>query len=149
MKIKMTEEKALKSFGGGIDCSQVVFGATAEQLGLDEKTARKISAAFGGGMWRGETCGCVTGALMAIGLKYGQSEIGESKTKEKMLAKKAEFERIFAEKNGDLICRKILKYDLSKPEEMKKIQEEKLLETLCPKLACSACRILEKILEEK
>lgn len=30
---------------------------------------------FGAGMCKGEVCGACTGALMALGLKYGQSEI--------------------------------------------------------------------------
>lgn len=143
----MTEEKALQNFGGGIDCSQVVLSAVAENLGMDEKTALKISAAFGGGIWQGQTCGCVTGALMAIGLKYGHSAIGDEETKNMLLAKKAEFEAVFTKENKSLICKEILKYDLSKPEEMEKIKEKKLLETLCPKLVCSTCEILERILD--
>lgn len=144
--MKMTEEKALRYFDGGLDCSQVVFEYGAEILGFDRKSALKIAAAFGGGMWRGDTCGCVTGALMAIGLKYGQCELGDEKTKSAMLAKKAEFEEKFAKEHGSCICREILKYDLSKPEEMQLIMEKQLLATLCPKVACTACHLLEDIL---
>ncbi|MEI3339719.1 MAG: C-GCAxxG-C-C family protein [Eubacterium sp.] len=71
MMEKMTTDFACDCFANGIDCSQVVFGYAAEKLGFDADTARKIAAAFGGGMWHGETCGCVVGALMAIGLKCG------------------------------------------------------------------------------
>jgi len=74
IKTTITEEQALMGFGTGVDCSQAVFGEFAAQLGLDRDTALKIAAPFGGGMWHGETCGCVVGALMAIGLKYGQGE---------------------------------------------------------------------------
>lgn len=146
MTEKMTNEKALQYFGGGLDCSQVVFEHGAKLQGFDEETALKISAAFGGGMWHGHTCGCVTGALMAIGLKYGQSTLGDEKTKAKMLEKKAEFEKKFIEAHESLICKDILGYDLSIPEEMEKIMEEQLLVTLCPKLACTACDILEEII---
>ena len=72
----MTKEKAMQNYAGGIDCSQVVFAHGAELLGFDQKTAKKIAAAFGGGMFAGERCGCVTGALMAIGLKYGTGTVG-------------------------------------------------------------------------
>ena len=59
---------------------------------------------------------------------------------------KAEFEEKFCKKNGSCICKEILGYDLSKPEEMEKIQEEKLLETKCPKVVLSTCEILEKMI---
>ena len=41
------------------------------ELGIDEKTALKISSGFGGGMACAETCGAVTGAYMVIGMKHG------------------------------------------------------------------------------
>ena len=146
MTEKMTKEKALQYFGGGLDCSQVVFEHGAELQGFDTETALKISSAFGGGMWHGHTCVCVTGALMAIGLKYGQIKLGDEKTKNEMLKVKAEFEKKFTEAHGSVICKEILGYDLSVPEEMEKIMEEQLLATLCPKLACTACEILEELL---
>ena len=43
---------------------QAVFAELAPQLGVDRETALKISACFGGGMWVGETCGAVVGAII-------------------------------------------------------------------------------------
>lgn len=146
---KMTKEKAGASFAAGIDCSQVVFGHVAEEIGIDPDDAKKIASAFGGGMWAGQTCGCVTGALMAIGYKFGHSKDGDVQTKDKMLQKKAEFEEAFKAKYESLLCKEILGYDLSIPEEMEKIMEEGLLSTLCPQVACDACEILEQVLGEK
>ncbi|MBQ8793490.1 MAG: C_GCAxxG_C_C family protein, partial [Clostridia bacterium] len=61
-------EKAVKLFTDGYNCAQAVFGAFAEDLGFDEKTALKISAPFGGGFGRQrEVCGAVSGMLMAFG----------------------------------------------------------------------------------
>ncbi|MCB6992638.1 C-GCAxxG-C-C family protein [bacterium 210820-DFI.6.37] len=144
--VEMNEEKALECFAGGLDCSQVVFGYGAELIGYDKDTAMKIAAAFGGGMWKGETCGCVTGALMAIGLKYGHFKLGDEESKNKMLAVREAFEKEFTAQNGSLICKEILGYDLSKEEELEKIREEQLLVTKCPQLACCACDILEELL---
>lgn len=142
----MDEKKALAMFGQGFDCSQVVFGEFAPELGMDEETALKTASAFGGGMWRGQTCGCVTGALMAIGLKFGHSLPGDEDQKNIMLAKKAQFEAAFQEKWESLSCRGLLGYDLSVPREMKKIMASGLLTTKCPVLVASACEILEDIL---
>lgn len=145
---KMTKEIANSCFGAGIDCSQVVFGYAAELMDMDQNEARKIAAAFGGGMWAGQTCGCVTGALMAIGYKFGHCEAGDNQTKQEMLEKKAAFESAFKEKHHSLICKEILGYDLTKPEEMEKIMEKQLLCTLCPQVACDTCDIIEQILKD-
>ena len=142
----MTEEKARECFMGGIDCSQVVFGDAAERLGFDKETARKIAACFGGGMFCGERCGCVTGALMAIGLKYGHSVEGDEETKAEMMGILKEFTDAFTEENGSLICKDLIKYDVSIPEEMAAAFESGIMFDLCPKLAVSACEILEDLL---
>lgn len=142
----MTTELAVTMFGQGFDCSQVVLSHVSDKLGISQETALKAAAAFGGGMWHGETCGCVVGALIALGLKYGTTTPGDADGKNSMLKMKAEFEQKFCEAHGSCICRKILGYDLTIPEEMEKIQEKKLLETLCPQVVCTACNILEEIL---
>ncbi|HNZ68853.1 MAG: C-GCAxxG-C-C family protein [Prolixibacteraceae bacterium] len=143
---KVTEEFAAGCFKTGIDCSQIVFGHCAGKLGLDEKQAMRISSPFGGGMWHAETCGCVIGALMAIGLKHGNDEANQPDIKQNMLAKKVEFETRFKEKNKSLICREILGYDLSKEEEMKIIMDKGLLFSVCPRVVVSACEILDEVL---
>ena len=143
---EMTMEKAMEYYAGGLDCSQVVFEYGAEIAGLDSETALRVSSAFGGGMFRGETCGCVTGALMAIGYSCGQYKIGDEAAKQKMMEKKAQFEEEFIAANGSLICREILGYDISKPEELAKARESGIMMELCPKLACIACDILDEIL---
>lgn len=141
-----TEQEVLEKFGEGFDCSQVVLRNVHEKLGITEEEALKIGACFGGGMWHGETCGCVVGALATIGIKYATTKPNDQEAKDKLLKIKAEFEEEFCKKNGSCICKEILGYNLSVPEEMEKIQEEKLLETKCPKVVLSACEILEKMI---
>lgn len=147
MKIeKVSEEIAVDMFKQGIDCSQIVMGYAAGKVGLDSDVALKISAVFGGGMWCGRTCGCVSGALMALGMKYGYSEPNSMEQKNMLLTKKAEFEQKFAAENKSVVCKEILGYDLSKPEEMNQIMEKNLLFTICPKTVCSACKILDEMI---
>lgn len=143
----MNEDVAREGFAGGIDCSMEVAAHCAKYLTIGEKDLLKMAAAFGGGMMHGETCGCVTGALMALGLKYGNCEPGDKDGKDAFLARKARFEQAFAEANGSLLCRELLGHDLSKPGEMQKILDENLMMTCCPKLACSACRILDEMMK--
>lgn len=141
----MTTEQALAGFGK-VDCSQLVFGEFAEQLGLDRETALKIAAPFGGGMWEGETCGAVVGALMAIGLQYGQGDEPDPELKNRMLAKAGEFRKAFAEKYGSCLCREILGYKI--PEDMEKIMAENKFGTVCCNAVVCACEICADILNE-
>ena len=146
MKKKLTNEEKIQKFGAGIDCSQIVLSSVCDKLGISEEEALKMSACFGGGMWHGETCGCVIGALIALGIKYGNSKPNDKETKDLLLAKKAEFEEKFSKVNKGCLCREILGYNLSVPEEMAKIQEENLLQTRCPEVVQSAIKILREML---
>lgn len=143
---KINHENVLKMFGEGFDCSQVVLSYVSNKLEITQEVALKIAANFGGGMWHGETCGCVVGALIALGIRYGTVIPGDKEGKDRLLQKKAEFEEKFCEKFNSCTCKKILGYDLSMPEEMTKIQEKKLLETKCPEIVCETCKILEEML---
>lgn len=145
----ITEQQALVGFGCGVDCSQAVFAEMAPQMGLDRELAMKIAGCFGGGMWHGETCGCVVGALMAIGLKYGQGGPADQERKQIMLAKKAKFEQAFSARRGSCLCREILGYDLSKPEEAARVMEENLFEKICCKAVVEACEILKDVLNDE
>ena len=72
----MIEESMIREkFIKGYDCSQVVLSYFAERLGITEEMANKVSACFGGGMMHGDTCGAFTGAIMAVGLKYGHWDV--------------------------------------------------------------------------
>jgi len=42
-----------------------------EVLGLDKDLLLKVSGGLGGGCFHGDICGCVSGAIMAIGAVYG------------------------------------------------------------------------------
>ncbi|MBR4110434.1 MAG: C_GCAxxG_C_C family protein [Clostridia bacterium] len=143
---KLTKEVVVNMFADGYDCSQVVLSNVCDKLGITKEQALKTAAAFGGGMWHGETCGCVVGALIALGLKYGTVIPKDADGKNNLLQKKAEFEKEFCDKFNSCICREILGHDLSVPEEMQMIQEKKLLQTKCPEVVCIACEILEKML---
>ena len=112
----MTKEEVVRSFQSGFDCGQTVLRHCAAALGLDEKTAGRISTGFGGGSGRGETCGAVIGAYLALGLKYGCDETGEAGAEQKVrwMKKNAEFCEKFQAKYPGFTCREILGVDLSK-----------------------------------
>ncbi len=143
----ITEEEArYRLFDQGFDCAQTVFSAFAEDLDLDEETALKIAAGFGGGMHQGDMCGCVTGGLMVLGLKYGWNEEGDSVGKDLMNRKAQEYERRFRERLGGLRCRELLEADVS-TSEGKMLAAERIPDR-CPGFVAAATEILEEMLED-
>jgi len=140
------KEKALKVFSQKFNCAQSVFSVFAEDLGIDEKTALKIAGCFGGGVRCGEVCGAVSGALMAIGLKYGHCMPNDLEKKEIANLKAFEMISKFKSENGSIICRNLLGYDLSIKEELDIILEKNLYATVCPEMISSAVQICDKIL---
>jgi len=139
-------EIAVASFKAGLSCSQAVLSAFAPGLGLDRQTALRVAAAFGGGMARmGQTCGAVSGALMVIGLKHGHVAAQDKAAKEKTYALVREFVDQFRARNGSLLCRELLGYDIGTPEGMQLILEKGLTASICPRLVRDAAEILERL----
>ena len=138
-------EKANELFSKKFHCSQAVFAAFAEELGISEEQALKIGACFGSGMRKGEVCGACTGALMALGLKYGQcmEEDNDSRIKTNEVTDK--FISEFVKENGSFMCKELLGCDLSTGEGISNAIEKKLFIEFCPKMVESATRIVEDI----
>lgn len=136
------KEIAIELFDGQrYHCSQAVFASFADVVGIDQKEALKLGSCFGGGMRLGEMCGCVTGALMFLGLYYGD---------DRALAdnKGLEFIKRFKEKTGAFLCKDLLKKDFSIREEAVEIKEKKIARKLCPDYVLCAVEILEEMINE-
>ena len=144
----MDEKTVADLFKNGIACSQIVFSELSDDVGINKDDARKIASLFGGGIWSGEVCGAFTGALMALGLKYGHCKEGDVDAQNIGMSKLMEFKSKFEKEYGSVVCRKIMDYDLSVPEEMKMIEEKGLFENFCPKLVCRTIQIAEDMLSE-
>lgn len=95
-------EKAVELFKTGLCCSQAVFCAFAEDFGMDAEMAQKISAGLGGGVGRmREVCGAVTGATLALGLKYGPDKASVYPHVQELCAR-------FKAECGSIVCRELL-----------------------------------------
>ena len=140
-------EKAKDLFGRKFHCSQAVFAAFAEGLGITEKQALKIGACLGSGMRKGEVCGACTGALLALGLKFGQADESDIQSRLKTNEVTDRFLAEFKKENGSYMCKELLGCDLSTEEGIKATLEKKLFTEFCPKMVESATKIAEDILE--
>lgn len=138
-------QKVIANFNNGLNCCQCVLLTFSEELGLDKKSAIKIASGFGGGMCRGEVCGAVTGAIMVLSLKYGNSILDDIESKEKVYEMVREFKEKFTEINDSIICRDLLGIDLIKKENRMIAREEGLFKK-CSKFVEDSIDVLETML---
>ncbi len=66
-------KRAVQLYNSRHLCSQAILKTYAEKCGISEEQAMKLGSGFGAGMRKGEVCGACTGALMVLGLLYGQT----------------------------------------------------------------------------
>ncbi|MBP5579146.1 MAG: C_GCAxxG_C_C family protein [Ruminococcus sp.] len=138
--------KAVQYYENGYKCSQAVFAAFAEQFGITEKQAFQIGACFGGGMCKGEVCGACTGALMVLGMKYGQFDLSDTESRAKSGAMAVKFLDEFEKRKGSYVCRDILGCDLRTDEGRDFARSNGLFRTLCLEMVRTAAEILTEML---
>lgn len=101
--------RAVDNFMQGYGCAQSVVAAFADMYGLDEVTAKRIAAGFGGGVGRMRMmCGAVSGIVMLTGLDCGQTEGADRDGKSACYKVVQELLGKSREQNGSLICAEIL-----------------------------------------
>lgn len=134
-------------FDQGMNCTQAVLTAFAEEFGLDEATAIKLACAFGGGLSRsGAVCGAASGALMVLGLQYGTNSHADPAAKQDVYAMGQEFLQQFSLRNGALDCKDLLGQDISTPEGTQQARAQGLFRTRCPLFVQTAAEIVEALI---
>ena len=136
-------EKAVDYYSKNFNCAQSVFAAFSEKYGLDEKTALKTASGFGAGLRNGEVCGAVAGAVMAIGLRYGQYDSEDAEAKKICYQKTEEFADKFREENGAVSCRELLGHDVRTEREL--IMQKNLFKTKCAGFVKAAADLLIRL----
>lgn len=139
-------DKAVEIFNQGFSCSQAVLVSYCEKFGLDRDTALKISTGFGGGMHLGQTCGAVTGAIMAIGLKFGRYRSEDRPAKITTYEYVEKFAQKFKARHGSLACKDLIGCDITTTEGMQHAKDNDLFKTVCVDLVKTATEILDEIL---
>ena len=118
-------------------------------LGIDPALGVKMAGGLGGGLFQGEVCGCVSAAVLALGLVYGYNEPGSREQNAILTAKVKEFEQKFTERHSTLLCRGILGYSLGIPEEAQILREKGIIRNTCPALVTDTCAILDEMLAKQ
>ncbi len=106
-------------------CSQGCLRALQEQFGIGNVQTYKAATALPGVALRGETCGGVSGGLMAIGLEWGREDPKDMDSYFRAVSKGRKFCQAFEKEFGSVMCRDIVRQrfgkelNLADPEDAK------------------------------
>lgn len=139
---------ATQIFAGGYNCSQSVFCVFAPDYGISKDSSLRLAGPLGAGIARRqETCGAVTGALMALGLKYGKGENGTDEDKKRAFEKAQLFISEFENQFGSINCLHLLDGNQMGTEEgAKAIDASDMFRTRCAHYVKFAVEKTEEIL---
>ena len=103
-------EKARDLFLSGWNCAQAVAGAFAEEMGMDEKSALRLSSGFGGGMGgTRNVCGAVSGMCMVASQVLGDYDADDNETKKYLYASIQRMYAQFTQQHETISCLELLK----------------------------------------
>lgn len=129
-----------------MNCSQAIFETYAPAMGVPVETARKVAAAFAGGMGMGSECGAVTGAFLVIGLKHGKTANKDSAADAATFNRVAQFVKEFKARHKHIGCSELLECDMGTPDGVKEAGRKGLFTSRCPVFVQTAGEILDRIL---
>ncbi len=121
MEESSRREKAMALHRQGYNCAQSVVLAYEDLLPLDQETLTKLSSSFGGGIGgMREVCGAVSGMAMVLGFLYGNADPVDRAAKGEHNARIQELAGKFRERNGEIVCKRLLGLEPVPGKELKK-----------------------------
>ena len=115
-----------------------------------EKTALKVASGLGGGVGRmREVCGAFTGAVMVLGLKFGNTIGNDRAAKGKDYERVQLFAKRFKEELGSdtIICRELLGLSGPSDPDPAKRTKEYYQKRPCPETVAIASGLLGEFME--
>jgi len=138
-----TIKKTLEYFSDDYNCSQAVLKGVLEEMGYYFDEAPMVTAAYGGGIiGRGEICGAVSGAIMALGVLNGKKYSDLKEYKDATREDSKNFYQQFEAKFGDSTCNGILGIDPNDPDGRQKVYDAGTFKEKCPQFVAEAVRIV-------
>ncbi|HLN21868.1 MAG TPA: C-GCAxxG-C-C family protein [Bacteroidales bacterium] len=143
------QQQAICYFRDHFNCAQAVFTVFGKENGLTEDQCLKVACGFGAGIGRQQNiCGALSGAVMAIGLKYGKAAGDGEEKKSDTYSRTRELFKEFTGLNGSSCCRELLNgFDINNPADYEEIIRLKLFQINCEKYVNDAVLITEKLLK--
>jgi C_GCAxxG_C_C family probable redox protein len=135
------------------NCAQTTFYVLSEQFGLGGDEILKALTPLPGMAERGETCGAITGALMAMGLIFGRDRLDDWEKYRSSLIPTNKFCTQFQQELGSSLCCQIQErafgksYNLMNPDDLREFQRAGAT-SKCSKVVQKACRLAADIILE-
>ncbi len=132
-------------------CAQSTFLALEEVFGLDGGPIVKALTPLPGIAERGETCGAVTGSLMAMGLLFGRDRLDDFAAWRRSLVPTRRFCEQFEAAFGSTMCRRVVDrqfgepYDLYDPDDLAAFQAADATEK-CGEVVGTAARLAAAVI---
>ena len=146
--------RAVDNFMQGYGCCQSVVAAFADLYGMDDLTAKRVGAGFGGGVGRLRMmCGAVSGLVILAGLDCGQTEGADREGKSACYKVVQELLARFKEQDGSVVCAELLGLKGYEKAHSSYVASERTAEyyktrPCAAKVECAA-RIFAEYLDEK
>jgi C_GCAxxG_C_C family probable redox protein len=136
-------------------CAQASFLTLQEVFGLEGGSIIKALTPLPGIAERGETCGAVTGSLMALGLIFGRDRVDDWAAWRACLVPARKFCSRFEEEEGSTQCADLLekhfgrRFDLANPADLAEFQSAQPGPTeVCGGVVSKAARMAAEVILE-
>jgi C_GCAxxG_C_C family probable redox protein len=136
------------------NCAQASFAALQEQFGLDGGPILKALTPFPGIALRCETCGVVSGCMMALGLVFGRDKLDDRPGMQAALIPAMKFCQHFAHEAGSTQCGDLLearfgkRFNFADPAQAAEYRASGAIEK-CGAIARQGVRIAGEIIMDK
>ena len=128
---------AAEAYRNGCTCSQAVFSAYTDEMGLDGAAALRLMEGFGGGLGgQQEACGALTAATAVIGFHESSGVPGDMDARQRVYGKVSRACELFRQEYGGLTCRDVMRGEPLRPQ-------------CCPMKVKDAVLIIERVLKEQ
>ena len=141
-------ETAQENFLKGYTCAQSVLLAFSDLTGLDDTTAVRLTAGFGGGVCgRREMCGAISGMFFVLSLLYGYDTAGDDVSKKRLYTDVQALAGKFREKCGSIVCREILKNPPTDPNPSPRTAEYYKVRP-CARMVMVAAQLMDEFIAQ-
>jgi C_GCAxxG_C_C family probable redox protein len=139
-------KRSVELFTQGCNCAQSVFAGCATGKKLTEAQRLALAAPFGGGVaHRGEVCGTLTGALLALAEAGEEATVADPVGGRKAVDTQAQqLIENFRTANGSILCRELTGCLLSTEEGQRSFKEREKRKNVCAKLVAFAAEQVDK-----
>ena len=140
-------DRAEELFRKGYNCSQSVFAAFADVLGMSVEEAAKIASPFGAGFGKlREVCGAVSGMTLAAGYLKGYDDPADYEGKKELYRLIQKMCAEFEERKGTIICRELLGLQKGEDAAEPSVRTEEYYQS---RPCIGACRTAAEIVERE